>query len=82
MWSQARQGGGLAAIERSEFGQFGQDAQGGDRADAINGLQTLGLPVEGLILLAEFFQLAFDLSLVAFQAAHQTLGLTAQEGVD
>ena len=44
---QAGQGGGLALVERAEFGQFGQEQGGGGRPDAAHGGELLHLGGQG-----------------------------------
>src|ERR1700733_12896331 len=78
--SQSGQGGGLLAIEGSQFRQFRQDAQGGDGADAGNGFEFLEARMQGCHLPAQLFELVFDLGQIPFEPADQTLGLAAQAG--
>lgn len=78
--SQTGQGGGLTAIERAQFGQFGQNAQGGEVADSGDGGQLLHAFIQGSGLRAQGLELLFDFLEVSFQSAHQTLSLATQCG--
>ena len=68
----------MAAIERAQFGQFGQHAQGGDRTDAGNGFEFLHAGIQGHGVRAQLFELCFDLGHVPFEPPHEALGLAAQ----
>ena len=68
----------MPPVERAQFGQFGQHAQGGDRADTGDGFEFLRSLVERGNLRAQGFELFFDLFQIPFQSADQALRLTTQ----
>jgi len=74
----AGQGSGLSAIERAQFGQFGQDTQGGGGTDAGDRFQALETFLQNRGLFAQLAQEGLDLSQITFQSADQALRLAAQ----
>ena len=78
MRSQTCQGGGLAAVKGSQFGQFSQHAQGGNGADASDGFELLDAFIEGRGVGAQFAELVFNLFQIAFQPTHEALSLPTQ----
>ena len=78
MRSQSGQGRRLTPVERAQFGQFSQHAQGCDRADAGDGFEFLHALIQGGGLGAQRFELCFDLFQIALQPAHEALRLTPQ----
>src|SRR6185312_11556577 len=75
MGSQARQGGGLMAIEGSQLGKFGQYCQGGESSHPFDGLEFFHSCLQLGSLSAKFFEQDFYLSQIGLQAAHQLSGL-------
>ena len=80
MRCQSGQGCRLPAVERAQFGQFGEHAQGGDGPDAGNGFEFLHALVQGGSLCAQRLELFFNLFHVPFEPPHEALGLAAQGG--
>ena len=77
MRCQSGQGGRLAAIERAQFGQFGQDAQRREGTDAGDGLEFLDALIQWGRLPLERLELGFDLCDVVLQPTDETLSLAA-----
>jgi hypothetical protein len=70
----------LPAVERAQFGQLGQNTEGGECAHPGDGFEFLDSLIQGDGLGAQFVELGLDLFEVAFQTPHQALRLPTQNG--